>query len=438
MSRGGQRRYPLRADHDCSFGTAEEISPRDSPDASRAARTAIGVTSEHETAIRDVAAGVAAPALIAFVIWMQDQSRQRGLRRLRFLSRDGQVIYELTRRLAPLPGTGLDLEYVYSSRLTWSLAATQPGRLAEAPWLFNSFVKSNAADVCARLGLPLPQCRPAMRACGVSLDPEARADRPAQAQALRRFVSTPEVARAADSADRRDAPSGPGLCEPAPSRRSRHRAGRYRLDRSDGRLAHSGVRGGRHEPAQRAVLGSRAAPGDWLDRPRTGRRLHVQHRDRARAAMAGTQRPIRHGDLLHGRPRHRIRLPRRRCRADTNPCSCHPETRRQKHGGSGCTGRRCTHFARRSPLTAACPATTYVRWSTRSWTPSGATPAQAEARAWGTYPYDSDPAGTAARPLARPFTTRGSAHPRRPCVACRITCPEHTRDPGRVPALRAG
>jgi hypothetical protein len=30
-------------------------------------------------------------------------------------------------------------------------------------------------------------------------------------------------------------------------------------------------------------------------------------------------------------------------------------------------------------------------------------PTQAEALAWGAYPYDSDPAGTAVRPLARSF-----------------------------------
>src|ERR1035438_7066160 len=117
---------------------------------------------------------------------------------LRFLSRDGQVLYELTRRLASILGTGLDLEYVYSSRLTWSFAATEPSRLAEAPWLFNSFIKSNAADVCARLGLPFGQYRPAMLACGVSLEPDARADQPAQARALLRFVSTPEVSRAVE------------------------------------------------------------------------------------------------------------------------------------------------------------------------------------------------------------------------------------------------
>ena len=38
-------------------------------------------------------------------------------------------------------------------------------------------------------------------------------------------------------------------------------------------------------------------------------------------------------------------------------------------------------------------------------------PTAAEARAWGCYPYDSDPAGTAARPLARPLTIEtGQSH----------------------------
>jgi hypothetical protein len=164
--------------------------------ASRAARDAVEARSEREAAILDVAAGVAAPALVGFVIWIGEQSRQRGLRRLQYLSRDGQVLYELTRRLAPVVGAGLDLEYVYSSRLTWSLAAMQPDRLDDAPWLFNSFIKFNAADVCARLGLPVEEYRSAMLTCGVSLDPDARADQPSQAGALLRFVGMPEVARA--------------------------------------------------------------------------------------------------------------------------------------------------------------------------------------------------------------------------------------------------
>jgi hypothetical protein len=48
---------------------------------SRAARTAIEVTSEHEMAIRDVAAGVAAPALVSSVIWKAEQAQRRRLRK---------------------------------------------------------------------------------------------------------------------------------------------------------------------------------------------------------------------------------------------------------------------------------------------------------------------------------------------------------------------
>jgi predicted HAD superfamily hydrolase len=130
--------------------------------ASRAARAAVTVAPGDEAAIRDVAVGVAAPALVAFVLWLLEEAERRGLRRLRFLSRDGQVLYELACRLAATTGSGLDLEYVYSSRITWSLAATDPASLAQTAWLYNSFIHSNAADVCSRLGLPAADFRRVM------------------------------------------------------------------------------------------------------------------------------------------------------------------------------------------------------------------------------------------------------------------------------------
>ncbi len=114
--------------------------PAQLAEARRAARAAVGATSDHEAAIRDVAVGVAAPALVSFALWIQQQSQRRGLRRLRFLYRDGQVLHELMRRLPPMSAASLDLEYVYSSRLTWSLAATQPDHLAEAsPFIMETF-----------------------------------------------------------------------------------------------------------------------------------------------------------------------------------------------------------------------------------------------------------------------------------------------------------
>ena len=164
--------------------------------ASARARTDVAAAGSRDEAIRDVAAGVAAPNIVGFVIWLLLDASQRELRRLCFLSRDAQVFFEIAKRLTPRLGIDLDLRYVYSSRRTWSLAASDPHALNKADWLFNSFVHSNAADVCARLGIDFDRFERPLVGAGVSLDPAVRADVPEQGAALRRFVAQPEVAAA--------------------------------------------------------------------------------------------------------------------------------------------------------------------------------------------------------------------------------------------------
>ncbi|MEW9532840.1 hypothetical protein [Microbispora sp. NPDC049125] len=164
--------------------------------ASAQARATVPASTSHEKAIRDIAAGVAAPVLVGYVIWLLRTAQARRLNRLCFLSRDAQVFSEIALRLAPRLGVQLSMDYVYSSRRTWSLAASDPYELEKADWLFNSFMRSNAADVCARLGLDIDEWTGTLAAAGASLSPSARADDPEQNAALRRFVATPEVAEA--------------------------------------------------------------------------------------------------------------------------------------------------------------------------------------------------------------------------------------------------
>ena len=370
--------------------------------ASRAARAAVEAASEHEAAIRDVAAGVAGPALVGFVLWIQEQARQRGLRRLRFLSRDGQVLYELTRRLA----SGLDLEYVYCSRLTWSFAATQPGRLAEAPWLFNSFIKSNAADVCARLGLAFAQYRPIMLACGVSLDPEARADQPVQAQALLRFIGLPEVTRAVEAriaamrglvvdyaAQHALAEADTGLVDIGWT--GRMAASLIHVCEAAG-MARPHILFWGHEP--------RPATG-WTDPERVGSYVY----NTATGHGLGWRVPDApfvmetfcmgdHG-IVSGYRRD----------ADGR---VEPVLQSPGNDAAEAWGLRLYRLT----LYAFCAALEMDRRLSEDdvrplvhqvleafW----CHPDLAEARAWGAYPYDSDPAGTAVRPLARPFDGEG-------------------------------
>ena len=373
--------------------------------ASRAARAAVTVASEREAAIRDVAAGVAAPALITFVLWLLEEARRRGLRRLRFLSRDGQVLYELTRRLAGAAGSSLDLEYVYSSRLTWSLAATDPRRLAEAPWLLNSFIKSNAFDICARLGLPTAEFRPVMLDCGVSLNPDVRADQPAQASALRRFVASPEVVLAAAAritmmrglvlgyaAQHQLADVGTGLVDIGWTGRM---AGSF-IELCEA----AGMSTGRptvlfwgHEP--------RPATG-WTDP------------DRVAAYMYNTAT----GQGLQWRVPDAPFILETFCMGDHGIVSGYQEDsdgtirpevlspRNEAADAWGLALYRSVLYAFTEALAAegglppGDPRPLVHRVLDAFW----CHPTQAEALAWGSYPYDSDPAGTAIRALARPFT----------------------------------
>jgi len=371
--------------------------------ASRAARAAVATTSEHEAAIRDVAAGVAAPALITFVLWLLAESRRRGLRRLRFLSRDGQVLYELARRLAPSAGSALDLEYVYSSRLTWSLAATDPHRLAEASWLLNSFIKSNAFDICARLGLPAPEFRQVMLDCGVSVDPDVRADQPAQASALRRFAASPEVVQAVGA--RITAMRGLVL----------DYAVQHQLADADTGLVDIGWTGrmvGSFIEMCEAAGMSRPAVFFWGHEPRAA--TGWTDPDRVAAWMYNTAT----GDGLQWRVPDAPFIMETFCMGDHGIVSGYrkdadgtirPEVLSPQNDAADAWGLglyRSVLFAFAEALAALGelpagdprPLVHHVLdafWCHPTW---------AEALAWGSYPYDSDPAGTAIRPLAQPFT----------------------------------
>ena len=87
--------------------------------ASLQARQEVAVASAHERAIRDVGAGVAGPLLVAYVLWILHDARARGIKRLYFLSRDGEVLLDLADVLAPRLGITIERRYLYASRRAW-------------------------------------------------------------------------------------------------------------------------------------------------------------------------------------------------------------------------------------------------------------------------------------------------------------------------------
>jgi predicted HAD superfamily hydrolase len=91
--------------------------------ASRRARLTVAATSAKHAALRDIAASVIAPTLVGYVLWILRRAQQLGVQRLYFMSRDGQILLEIARRLVRQLPLSCELRYLYGSRRSWLLPA---------------------------------------------------------------------------------------------------------------------------------------------------------------------------------------------------------------------------------------------------------------------------------------------------------------------------
>jgi hypothetical protein len=280
------------------------------------------------------------------------------------------------------------------------LAVTDPSRLAEAPWLLNSFVKSSAADVCARLGLPFAQFRDTLLTCGASLDPDVRADQPAQADALRRFAATSEVTKAAGeritamrrlvldyAAQHQLADAGTGLVDIGWTGRM---AGSFiELCEAAG-MSRPAVLFWGHEP--RATGWTSPLVAAYMYNTATGQGVDWRVPDVP--FIMETFCMADHGIVSGYRKDASGTVHPQLMSADNEPA---------RDWGLDLYRSALYAFAAALGATAQLPPGDLRPVVHQVLDAFWCHPSGPEAGAWGSYPYDSDPAGTAVRPLARSF-----------------------------------
>lgn len=91
--------------------------------ASRLTRLSMPVKNRKAAILRDVAASVAAPILVDFTLWILNRAKSLGLKRLYFVSRDGQILLEIAQRLIKKLDLDCELRYLYGSRQAWLSAS---------------------------------------------------------------------------------------------------------------------------------------------------------------------------------------------------------------------------------------------------------------------------------------------------------------------------
>ncbi len=161
--------------------------------AARLARLSVPVVNSREAVLRDVAAGVAAPTLTGFVLWVLHRAQQLGLKRVFFLSRDGQVLLHIAQPLAERLGVSCELRYLFGSRQSWNLASVTSVSAQELAWIWDTTDFLSVTTLLARVGLSPDHIEARLQAAGLARELWDQALDPVLAQRLRLVLQTPEV-----------------------------------------------------------------------------------------------------------------------------------------------------------------------------------------------------------------------------------------------------
>lgn len=121
--------------------------------------------NEADHALDGVIFGVIVPFLLTYVLWLVNDASRRGIRRLYFVARDGEILLKIARELNP---EEIELRYLYGSRRAW----IPPSILCDGEIWQSSVIMTgrmySAADIVARMGIGESQAQVIQRVMQLS------------------------------------------------------------------------------------------------------------------------------------------------------------------------------------------------------------------------------------------------------------------------------
>jgi FMN phosphatase YigB (HAD superfamily) len=172
--------------------------------------------------VAQVAAGVAAPLLLGYVLWLAGQARMLGLRRLYFVARDGELLLQVARPVLQRLAPEVECHYLHASRQAFEFAALAADPRKLPTWVAGQ-KNQTARDVLARVGLVPEQV---WKECSLPPTAPGAADRPlapGDRAMLSAYLQRPEVqdgllrASASQAAAATSYLRSLGLADPVPS-----------------------------------------------------------------------------------------------------------------------------------------------------------------------------------------------------------------------------
>ena len=157
---------------------------------SRYARLHITAQNSKQRVLRDIATAVAAPILTTYVIWILQRAKVQKLARLYFLARDGEILLQIAKELAPQIYPEVELRYLYVSRQALRMPGLTVINKAFWEWMFDDTNFFSIDSLLKRMCLNQQDAQPIFEAIGYPLATWQQNLEASERQALRRKLES--------------------------------------------------------------------------------------------------------------------------------------------------------------------------------------------------------------------------------------------------------
>lgn len=120
---------------------------------SRLTRLQSQQTDLQKQVIWDTTASAIAPVLFGFVHSCLQKAQERGIKRLYFVARDGQILHKIAEVICRNWNYDIDCRYLYGSRQAWNAPALQEIGETELTWIFSNTTFLSVDAVCERVNI---------------------------------------------------------------------------------------------------------------------------------------------------------------------------------------------------------------------------------------------------------------------------------------------
>ncbi len=105
-----------------------------------------------ERVLWDLGASAIGPMLVGYVAWCLRDAKRRGIKRLYFVSRDGQILHRIAQTLCRSWDLGIECRYLFGSRQAWHLPAITELGERDLGWMFDHTHILSVASLLRRVG----------------------------------------------------------------------------------------------------------------------------------------------------------------------------------------------------------------------------------------------------------------------------------------------